>query len=223
MLSTLELCFNVALNRLPTASPTAAAVMFHPVHHGGHGQQHAPVLSNALVAAFKRAQAHQRRGAVEGGQGQGQSPQPVLAAKVDIEQLIISILDDPSVSRVMCEAGFSSSQVKANVEKAVSSSSSPEHQPNTTIPSSGHATSSPAPGSGHPSSRHPNLSDDDAMHVLDCMASGTKRCVVVIGESTATAEVVVKAVMDRVSKGELQQRHERLKNLRFVPLSAASF
>ena len=61
------------------------------------------------------------------------------------------------------------------------------------------------------------------MRVLDCMASGTKRCVVVVGESAATAEVVVKAVMDMVSKGELQQRHERLKNLQFVPLSAASF
>ncbi|CAD6254721.1 unnamed protein product [Miscanthus lutarioriparius] len=178
----LELCFNVALNRLPTAGPAAAAVMFHPVHHGGHGQQHAPVLSNALVAAFKRAQAHQRRGAVEGGQGQGLPPQPVLAAKVDMEQLIISILDDPSVSRVMREAGFSSSQVKANVEKAVSSSSSPEHQPNTTIPpTNGHATGSPAAGSSH-ASRRPNKSDDDAMRVLDCMASGTKRCVVVIGE-----------------------------------------
>ena len=127
----------------------------------------------------------------------------MLAAKVDIEQLIISILDDPSVSRVMREAGFSSSQIKAKVKKAVSSSSSPEHQPNTTIPSSGHATSSPAPGSGHPSSRRPNKSDDDAMRVLDCMASRTKRYVVVVGQSAATAEVVVKAVMDRVSKGEL--------------------
>ena len=61
------------------------------------------------------------------------------------------------------------------------------------------------------------------MRVLDFMASGTKRCVVVVGESAATAEVVVKAVMDRVSKGELQQRHERLKNLQFVPLLTASF
>ncbi|EPS58173.1 hypothetical protein M569_16643, partial [Genlisea aurea] len=42
----LELCFNVSLNRLPTAP------------------QHDPdnlSISNALVAAFKRAQAYQRR------------------------------------------------------------------------------------------------------------------------------------------------------------------
>ncbi|XP_062198364.1 protein SMAX1-LIKE 3-like [Phragmites australis] len=204
----LELCFNVALNRLPTAGPAVA--MFH--HHvSGHGH-HAPVLSNALVAAFKRAQAHQRRGAVE-GQPQ-QQPQPVLAAKVELEQLIISILDDPSVSRVMREAGFSSPQVKANVEKAVAS---PEHHPNT---ATSHAMSSPS--SGH--ARRPNATaEDDAMRVLDCMASGSKRCVIVVGESATTAEGVVKAVMDKVSKGELQHRHERLKNLQFVPLSAASF
>ncbi|XP_062182546.1 protein SMAX1-LIKE 3-like [Phragmites australis] len=205
----LELCFNVALNRLPTAGPAAA--MFHG--HGGYDGHHAPVLSNALVAAFKRAQAHQRRGAVEGQPPQ--QPQPMLASKVELEQLIISILDDPSVSRVMREAGFSSFQVKANVEKAVSS---PDNHPNTT---SNHPTTS-SPSFGHAS--RPNAkADDDAMRVLDCMASGSKRCVVVVGESVATVEAVVKAVMNRVSKGELQHCHERLKNLQFFPLSAASF
>eukprot|EP01018_Ginkgo_biloba_P039985 Gb_09621 [translate_table: standard] len=93
----LELCFNVALNRLPT---TAGPLV--------QGQ---PSLSNALVAALKRAQAHQRRGCLE------QQQQPLLAVKVEMEQLIISILDDPSVSRVMREAGFSSTFVKNNVEE----------------------------------------------------------------------------------------------------------
>ncbi|GJN06953.1 hypothetical protein PR202_ga24736 [Eleusine coracana subsp. coracana] len=75
--------------------------------------------------------------------------------------------------------------------------------------------------------------DDDAMRVLDHMAGsgggGTtttnkRRCaVVVVGESATTAEAVVKAVMDRVSKGELHPKHERLKNLQFVPLRASSF
>lgn len=100
----LELCFNVALNRLP--SSTSSPMLGHHAHH--------PSLSNALVAAFKRAQAHQRRGSIENQQ------QPLLAVKVELEQLIISILDDPSVSRVMREAGFSSTQVKSNVEQAVS-------------------------------------------------------------------------------------------------------
>ncbi|CAJ2649681.1 unnamed protein product [Trifolium pratense] len=99
----LELCFSVALERLPTsqnASPTAAME---------------PPISNALMAALKRAQAHQRRGYPE------QQQQPLLAVKVELEQLIISILDDPSVSRVMREASFSSPAVKATIEQSLNS------------------------------------------------------------------------------------------------------
>lgn len=111
----LELCFNVALNRLPTVP----GPMFH-------GQ---PSLANALVAALKRAQAHQRRGCIEQQQQQQTQTQPqtqqtqLLAVKVELEQLVISILDDPSVSRVMREAGFNSTAVKNCVEdcSAVSS------------------------------------------------------------------------------------------------------
>jgi len=101
----LELCFNVALNRLPT---TPVPLL--------HGQ---PSLSNALIAALKRAQAHQRRGCIE---QQQQQQQPLLTIKVELEQLILSILDDPSVSRVMREAGFSSTSVKNNIEDSSASS-----------------------------------------------------------------------------------------------------
>ncbi|CDY25889.1 BnaC09g32610D [Brassica napus] len=95
----LELCFSVALERLPTATTTPA---------------NDPPISNALMAALKRAQAHQRRGCPE------QQQQPLLAVKVELEQLIISILDDPSVSRVMREASFSSPAVKAAIEQSLS-------------------------------------------------------------------------------------------------------
>lgn len=93
----LELCFSVALERLPTAQDVASEME--------------PGISNALMAALKRAQAHQRRGCPE------QQQQPLLAVKVELEQLIISILDDPSVSRVMREASFSSTSVKATIEQ----------------------------------------------------------------------------------------------------------
>ncbi|KAK4353399.1 hypothetical protein RND71_028917 [Anisodus tanguticus] len=105
----LELCFNVALNRLPTSS---SSPILQP-------RVHPPSLSNALVAAFKRAQAYQRRGSME-----NQQQQHISVLRVEIEQLVISILDDPSVSRVMREAGFSSVQLKANVEHAISSENS---------------------------------------------------------------------------------------------------
>uniref|UniRef100_A0ACD5X864 Uncharacterized protein n=1 Tax=Avena sativa TaxID=4498 RepID=A0ACD5X864_AVESA len=196
----LELCFNVALNRLPTAS--GAAALFHHNRLGGAP----PTLSNALVAAFKRAQAHQRRGGA--GDGVQQTAAPMLAAKVELEQLIVSILDDPSVSRVMREAGFSSSQVKANVEKAVSSLS-PSTAANTITTSSSKEL------------RGKSAYEDDVMRVLDSMASGANRCLVVVGEG---AEAAVKAVMDKVSKADLPHHpHERLKSVQFVPLSVASF
>ncbi|KAF2318368.1 hypothetical protein GH714_006117 [Hevea brasiliensis] len=99
----LELCFSVALERLPTAQNLSPG--------------HDPPISNALMAALKRAQAHQRRGCPE------QQQQPLLAVKVELEQLIISILDDPSVSRVMREASFSSPAVKATIEQSLNSSS----------------------------------------------------------------------------------------------------
>ncbi|XP_071726882.1 protein SUPPRESSOR OF MAX2 1-like [Rutidosis leptorrhynchoides] len=101
----LELCFSVALERLPsnaTSSPAADE----------------PPVSNALMAALKRAQAHQRRGCPE------QQQQPLLAIKVELEQLIISILDDPSVSRVMREASFSSPAVKATIEQSLNNNAS---------------------------------------------------------------------------------------------------
>ncbi|KAK3011429.1 hypothetical protein RJ639_012307 [Escallonia herrerae] len=102
----LELCFSVALNRLPTTPG--------PLLHGCQ-----PSLSNALIAALKRAQAHQRRGSIEQQQQQHvqHQQQQLLAIKVELEQLILSILDDPSVSRVMKEAGFSSTAVKNNLEE----------------------------------------------------------------------------------------------------------
>ncbi|PIN18211.1 Chaperone HSP104 [Handroanthus impetiginosus] len=107
----LELCFSVALERLPTAQNTAAAGM-------------EPPISNALMAALKRAQAHQRRGCPE------QQQQPLLAVKVELDQLIISILDDPSVSRVMREASFSSPAVKATIEQSLNNSTSRGHHHN---------------------------------------------------------------------------------------------
>ncbi|GER45901.1 double Clp-N motif-containing P-loop nucleosidetriphosphate hydrolases superfamily protein [Striga asiatica] len=96
----LEFCFNVALNRLPAgcAGPILARHLY-------------PSVSNALVAAFKRVAAHQRR----------ESSEQQSSVRIGLGQLVVSILDDPSVSRVMREAGFSSTQVKSNVEYMISS------------------------------------------------------------------------------------------------------
>ncbi|KAG9148739.1 hypothetical protein Leryth_013417 [Lithospermum erythrorhizon] len=114
----LELCFSVALERLPTSTGGSS----QGTDGGGEGEEGVePSISNALMAALKRAQAHQRRGCPE------QQQQPLLAVKVELKQLIISILDDPSVSRVMREASFSSPAVKATIEQSFNNPTSSHH------------------------------------------------------------------------------------------------
>lgn len=202
----LELCFNVALNRLPASTSPILSPHGHHVH--GHHHFNPPItLSNALVAAFKRAQANQRRG----GSTETQQQQPVLTIKIELEQLIISILDDPSVSRVMREAGFSSTQVKSHVEEACTKSStptSPNPNPrNYTNPS----LSSPTHESK--SITLDQVKSEDVNSVLDCLSSANKKRVVIVGESLTSAEGVARTVIDRIKKGEV---HESISNLHFI-------
>ncbi|CAN0847442.1 Protein SMAX1-LIKE 3 [Linum grandiflorum] len=196
----LELCFNVALNRLPAS--TSSGPMLGGLHH----QPQYPSISNALVAAFKRAQAHQRRGSIENQQ------QPLLAVKIELEQLIISILDDPSVSRVMREAGFSSTQVKSNVEQAVSfeinaaaanSNTSSKSKENNVLVDN-------------------TIRNEDVVSVIDNLVSSrsTRRGVVVVGECLSTAEGVLKGVMEKVEKGDVPEvlRGAKLVSLPFAQI-----
>ncbi|XP_052183416.1 protein SMAX1-LIKE 3-like [Diospyros lotus] len=189
----LELCFNVALNRLPTS--TSSPILAPHYHH--HHQQ--PALSNALVAAFKRAQAHQRRGSVESQQ------QPILALKVELNQLVVSILDDPSVSRVMREAGFSSTQVKANVEQAVSLEITICSQSTTTPPVS-------CQSKLDSTEQQQACREDDVMSVINSLLSKKRRNTVIVGESLASAEAVVRGVIDKFERGDVKEDH-----LRYVP------
>lgn len=210
----LELCFNVALNRLPASSTSPML---------GHHSQQYPTISNALVAAFKRAQAHQRRGSIENQQ------QPLLAVKIELEQLIISILDDPSVSRVMREAGFSSSQVKNNVEQAVSLELSPSATRNKSKENSLLVLSQPSKPSENyaeklankPSSADP-IKDEDVISVIESLMNGSsrKRSIVVVGECLANIDGVVRGVMDKVDKGDVP---EELKEVKFISVPLFSF
>ncbi|TMW81803.1 hypothetical protein EJD97_007803 [Solanum chilense] len=198
----LELCFNVALNRLPTSSSSSSSPMLlvNPYQYQNQSQsqsqhQH-PVISNALVAAFKRAQAHQRRGSIiENHQQQQQQQQPILGVKIDLEQLIISILDDPSVSRVMREAGFSSTQVKTNVEimcNTTSPSSNFKENNNHVVKASCNKVSSSTPNS------FLHVKDEDVMSVVESLMNKRRKSIVIVGEYIGNLEGVIKGVMDKV-------------------------
>ncbi|KAK9735134.1 hypothetical protein RND81_04G185700 [Saponaria officinalis] len=222
----LELCFNVALNRLPTTSP--APIL------GPHS--HYPSLANALMAAFKRAQAHQRRGSIESQQ------QPILALKIETQQLVTSILDDPSVSRVMREAGFSSTHVKSNVDHAVSSLEGCSQTTTTTTtattamfdsndliinninnsnsisnsikseiassiifhstPNNNYQTQTQTPFTNNPPINHTR--HEDVSSVIDSwIKRKDKSSVVLIGECLTTCENVVKGLKQRVERGDV--------------------
>ncbi|KAJ7959642.1 Protein SMAX1-LIKE like [Quillaja saponaria] len=93
----LELCLSVSLDRVPSTQLADD-----------------PPVSNSLMAAIKRSQANQRR------QPENfhlyhqisQQTSSVSCVKVELQHLILSILDDPVLSRVFGEAGFRSSEVK---------------------------------------------------------------------------------------------------------------
>ncbi|XP_052202260.1 protein SMAX1-LIKE 6 isoform X2 [Diospyros lotus] len=98
----LELCVGVSLDRLPTVKALEE-----------------PPVSNSLMAAIRRSQANQRRQPEtfhlyqQMQQQQQQSSQSsVLCVKVELKHFMLSILDDPIVSRVFGEAGFRSCDIK---------------------------------------------------------------------------------------------------------------
>lgn len=209
----LELCFNVALNRLPASS---SSPMLSPPH------SHHPSISNALVAAFKRAQAHQRRGSIENQQ------QPLLAVKIELEQLIISILDDPSVSRVMREAGFSSTLVKTNVEQTVSLELCSQNQEASNKSSNDNnnnnllVLSQESAGAivGKERGSHDQVRNEDVMSVIESLMNKRRKSLVIVGESVTNVDGVVRAVNDKVDRGDVP---EALREVKFISLPLYSF
>ncbi|TVU14042.1 hypothetical protein EJB05_37487, partial [Eragrostis curvula] len=174
----LELCFSVALDRLPAAAAAA-------------GQGMAPPVSNALVAALKRAHVHQQRGGPKAAQ------QPLLAIKVELKELVLSILDDPSVSRVMREASFSSAAVKSTIEQSLSSPSPASSAAAVPFPAAAPVALSPFSSLSPPpfprdgtakAYLNPRLADSagggmDARKVIDVMLRPARRNPVLVGDS----------------------------------------
>ncbi|KAL8213898.1 hypothetical protein R6Q57_003347 [Mikania cordata] len=99
----LELCINVSLDRMPSSKTKIL--------------DDEPPVSNSLMAAIKRSQANQRRHPetfhLYQMHQQLHGSQPSLSCvKVELKHFILSILDDPVVSRVFGDAGFRSTDIK---------------------------------------------------------------------------------------------------------------
>lgn len=102
----LELCVGVALDRVSVSKSAADE----------------PPVSNSLMAAIKRSQANQRRHPetfhlyqqMQLNSSSQNSPS-ISAVKVELKHFLISILDDPIVSRVFGDAGFRTQEIKLAV------------------------------------------------------------------------------------------------------------
>ncbi|KAK1428664.1 hypothetical protein QVD17_17503 [Tagetes erecta] len=98
----LELCVSVSLDRLPSSKSKTL--------------DDQPPVSNSLMAAIKRSQANQRRHPETFHfyqMHQLQSSQLSQShIKVELKHFVLSILDDPIVSRVFGDAGFRSTDIK---------------------------------------------------------------------------------------------------------------
>ncbi|KAG9455975.1 hypothetical protein H6P81_000483 [Aristolochia fimbriata] len=198
----LELCFSVALERLPSSQNLSPGLE--------------PPISNALMAALKRAQAHQRRGCPE-------QQQPLLAVKVELEQLIISILDDPSVSRVMREASFSSPAVKATIEQSLNSVNSVNSSP---IGTGNGLSFRPGPPPVNRSLYlNPRLQAgnseqsgiqrrEEVKRVIDILLRTKKRNPVLVGESEPQS--VLRELLQRIEKREISDA--LLRNVQIISL-----
>lgn len=93
----LELSVGVSLDRLPSSKTSLEE----------------PPVSNSLMAVIKRSQANQRRQPDTFHLHQIHNQyQTALVLKVELKYFVVSILDDPIVSRVLGEAGFNSYDIK---------------------------------------------------------------------------------------------------------------
>ncbi|CAN6239206.1 unnamed protein product [Urochloa humidicola] len=170
----LDLCFSVALDRLPTSTD------LHHQHH--HAAAAAPPLSNALAAALKRAYAHHRRigsGGVEAGDDH----------RVGVPHLVLAILDDPSVARVMREASFSSTAVKAAMLRSLSDPAAPD---------SGVYVSARVMQRQAAASHR----EEEVAKVVEVLKRGKKRNPVLVGD-TADVDAVVQEVVALIQRQRL--------------------
>ncbi|OEL30730.1 Protein SMAX1-like [Dichanthelium oligosanthes] len=171
----LDLCFSVALDRLPTSTE------LQHQHHDGGAAFHAaaPPLSNALAAALKRAYAHHRRigsGGVEADDH-----------RVGVPHLVLAILDDPSVARVMREASFSSTAVKAAMLRSLSDPAAPDSgvYVNTRV-----------------MQRQASHREEEVAKVVEVLKRGKKRNPVLVGD-TGDVDAVVQEVVTLIQRQRL--------------------
>ncbi|KAL4189701.1 hypothetical protein AMTRI_Chr08g166710 [Amborella trichopoda] len=191
----LDLCFSVALDRLPSSSPHSTEL---------------PPLSNSLVAAIKRSQASQRRAYCDPfcqpNQSQLQN-QPISSVKVEVQSLILAILDDPVVSRVLSEAGFFSHEIKLAIERPPVSFFPRKSRPPLFLPN----LSEPEHG-GRPIFPF-QLPPEGPEKLADIFLKKKRRNPVLLGMVSGSGDGLVKEFVDSLERGDVEKE---LKGMEYV-------
>ncbi|CAA0834400.1 Double Clp-N motif-containing P-loop nucleoside triphosphate hydrolases superfamily protein [Striga hermonthica] len=188
----LELSLTVSLDRLPSNSYNRTEI--------------GPPVSNSLMAAIKRSQANQRRQPENYTfyhQQQMQQKQlnqsyssSIPVVKVELQNLVVSILDDPLVSRVFGEAGFRNFDIKmALLRKGAGGFYSPQvvgytsryKRPNPPLFLCNFPFVGCFPGD-----------DENLRRIFEIMRREKKRCPLLVGVSAGDA---LKMLLEKMSKG----------------------
>ncbi|GER50968.1 double Clp-N motif-containing P-loop nucleosidetriphosphate hydrolases superfamily protein [Striga asiatica] len=188
----LELSLTVSLDRLPSISYNRTEI--------------GPPVSNSLMAAIKRSQANQRRQPENYTfyhQQQMQQKQlhqscssSIPVVKVELQNLVVSILDDPLVSRVFGEAGFRNFDIKmALLRKGAGGFYTPQvggctsryKRPNPPLFLCNFPFVGCFPGD-----------DENMRRIFEIMRREKKRCPLLVGVSAGHA---LKMLLEKMSKG----------------------
>ncbi|KAI4305282.1 hypothetical protein L6164_028655 [Bauhinia variegata] len=199
----LELSVGVSLDRLPTSKSV----------------EEEPPVSNSLMAAIKRSQASQRRNPESFHllQMYNQQQQTSSLLKVELKQFILSILDDPIVSRVFGEAGLRSCNIKiALLQPPIPQASQfsrsrypPVFLSNLTGPEMGR------PGYSFPFMSNPgfDVGDENCRRIGEVLARKTKRNPLLMGVS---AKGALQSFIESVQRGRVVVFPAELTGLKII-------
>ncbi|CAA0838116.1 Double Clp-N motif-containing P-loop nucleoside triphosphate hydrolases superfamily protein [Striga hermonthica] len=169
-----------------------------------------PPVSNSLMAAIKRSQANQRRHPETFHLYQHQlgsdpqTPPSISGVKVEMKHFVLSILDDPTVSRVLGDGGFQTHEVKMAILNPLTtsrfSSSAIGYRPPPLFP--GISLGNLDPGISFPFSQlgaGTERADGNSRRIAEILAKSSRRNPLLVGVHASDAHRVF---IDCLKKGE---------------------
>ncbi|KAL6516443.1 hypothetical protein OROGR_019748 [Orobanche gracilis] len=191
----LELCVDVALDRVSVSKSAG----------------NEPPVSNSLMAAIKRSQANQRRHPEtfhlyqQQLSSNSQTCPSISTVKVELKYFVISILDDPIVSRVLGDAGFRTHEIKMAILNPLSMSrfSSTNYRPTPLFSCSLGDFELNKPTNSFPFSKATTTekNDENARRIAEIILRSSRRNPLLVGAYASDASKMFINCLKRGEKG----------------------